>query len=606
VLTNSDSSDDGADLSSEDDSEEEQWPIKPRAYEARKAARRRSRRAPGRTTQDEEVMRRIRLSALPESSERRNNAETVWAIAANRYNTQARTFAQSRASAPPSSVNASNFGLRGATTSSAKQRTPFGLSVVSEEANRQPSAAINEVHSLLKELHMRRDEDDERLQVEFDARSKRLWDSIEASIREAERINEAEAAEKTAILVAKRREQEANERAAREAREAEERRIAEEAERKRKAAEELKHKEEEAQRKREAEEAEQRRREKEAAEADAAKTLGGVAGPSLWIQAKADYDLWHAKIQDIKTNVLPQVSANADWRKQCFMAKRQITPKIGQLTNSRGEIVRITLSIADVLYQAKGANAAIYTWILNHLSKCLIRQAEQEVAAKVNTAFPLARVVVWLILSGHVELGDVLMARLVKKCCYVVGYWPSKSAEQSDAEYRKQLGRPSAEETTQIYNSRMGGIFALYCAILQTVPTAPPTPSGQDAPLKVELMSPHFRTDRLWTWQARALTKPMNDHPLTPTLFAALLEVAGRRVQAYYGKQMVKVWRLLLNEGIRNRQAGFVSKYIGPGVDPTAEDGGAKAASARLLLLLEEWEKTGVAQTNLAADHMDA
>jgi len=47
------------------------------------------------------------------------------------------------------------------------------------------------------------------------------------------------------------------------------------------------------------------------------------------------------KQQNIKEKVLPYVSGNGDLRKQCFAAKRQITPKVGQLTNSRQEITRI-------------------------------------------------------------------------------------------------------------------------------------------------------------------------------------------------------------------------------------------------------------------------
>lgn len=81
-----------------------------------------------------------------------------------------------------------------------------------------------------------------------------------------------------------------------------------------------------------------------------------------------------------------------------------------------------------MLTSARGASPSgeIYVWVLNHLSKCLIRQAEQEVAAKQDTAFPLARVVVWLMLLGHGELGEVLMARLNKKCPWTVGYLPGR------------------------------------------------------------------------------------------------------------------------------------------------------------------------------------
>ena len=152
--------------------------------------------------------------------------------------------------------------------------------------------------------------------------------------------------------------------------------------------------------------------------------------------------------QRIKTEVLPVVSGNPDWRKQCFAAKRQITPKIGQLTNSRSEIARIvsslsafhcalslmcpclqTTAICGVLDAARSTGVAeIYTWILNHLSKCLIRQAEQEVAAKQDTAWPLARVALWVMLEGHAEFGEVLMCRLVKKCCWCIGFVPDRSS----------------------------------------------------------------------------------------------------------------------------------------------------------------------------------
>lgn len=111
------------------------------------------------------------------------------------------------------------------------------------------------------------------------------------------------------------------------------------------------------------------------------------------------------------------MSSNTTWRKQCFQAKRQITPKIGQLTNTQEEIWRITSLISTLLNEAKAApapNQEIYLWVLNHLSKCLIRQAEQEVSVKIDTAYPLARLVLWLLLEGHKELGDMLMARLVK------------------------------------------------------------------------------------------------------------------------------------------------------------------------------------------------
>lgn len=283
------------------------------------------------------------------------------------------------------------------------------------------------------------------------------------------------------------------------------------------------------------------------------------------------------------------MSANATWRKQCFAAKRQITPKIGQLTNTQEEIWRITSLISSLLNEAKAApapNKEIYLWVLNHLSKCLIRQAEQEVSVKTDTAYPLARLVLWLILQGHAELGDVLMARLTKKCCWCLGYVPERRQDQDDAAFAKTVGRASPEESSVQFTSRISGIMAFYFAICQTSPISPPPPAGHSSPSPpdVATIPPQFRSSAMWTWQARCITPPMTSHAVIPALWATLIEVAGDTVLAYYGKQAAKIWRLLYEEGILKGKADFIR----------LEEG--KAASGRLQLLLEDVIKTGKAE----------
>lgn len=232
-----------------------------------------------------------------------------------------------------------------------------------------------------------------------------------------------------------------------------------------------------------------------------------------------------------------------------------------------------------MLTLAKGAspNGEIYTWILNHLSKCLIRQAEQEVAAKQDTAFPLARIVSFLLLQGHAELGDVLMARLTKKCPWVLGYCPVKRGDMDDAAYAKLVGRAGLDEASLQFTSRMCGILAFYAAVAQTDPDSGPAGQGQGH----ERIPPAFRPAALWTWMARSVTPPMTDHALIPALWSTMIEVAGPKLLAIYGKQCAKVWTLLLDVGIRQKKAGF------------ADDETANAARTRLLLLLEDWKKTG-------------
>lgn len=67
-----------------------------------------------------------------------------------------------------------------------------------------------------------------------------------------------------------------------------------------------------------------------------------------------------------------------------------------------------------------------YTYFLSHIAKALITQAQSEVSAKQEAAFPLARVVLGLLLRGHAALGEVLFARFVKKCPWVVPFYPSR------------------------------------------------------------------------------------------------------------------------------------------------------------------------------------
>lgn len=415
---------------------------------------------------------------------------------------------------------------------------------------------LDDVEGLLSSLRLQQDQEEKRDREAFEQRNRKLWDTIEAGIRAAEETREKEEQQAAARLRAARAAQEEAERRARQEREEEEKRIREEQEAR------------DAAKKKAEEEARQEEERLQAAERE--KSLGG---PTLRLEAKRDYDHWYTKIQHIKTNVLPLVSANDQWRKQCFQAKRQLTRGVSQLTNSRQEIMRVTESIGNVLSSAKGASpqGEIYTWILNHLSKCLIRQAEQEVAAKQDTAFPLARLVSMLLVQGHSELGEVLMARLTKKCPWVLGYCPVKRGDMDEAAYAKLVGRAGLDEASLQFTSRMCGILAFYAAIAQT-------DIEQQAHEKIP---PAFRPAALWTWMARSVTPPMTDHALVPALWSTMIEVAGPKLLVIYGRQCTKIWTLLLEIGIGQKKAGFV------------EDVSANAARTRLELLLQDWKKSG-------------
>ncbi|CAO1638851.1 unnamed protein product [Sympodiomycopsis kandeliae] len=433
-----------------------------------------------------------------------------------------------------------------------------------------------QVESLLSNLKLQKEETERKDRQQFEAREKKLWESIEEAIRKAEEDARQRAKEEADRLAAARKAQEEADKKAKAAKAEEEKRIKEEQEAKEKEkrdAQDRKQKEEaDAQKKQEEEQARER-----------LKGLGGAE--ALRTQARQEYAKWSEKMKHIKENVLPVVSSNSTWRKQCFQAKRQITPKIGQLTNTKEEVWRITSLISTLLNEAKAApapNQEIYLWVLNHLSKCLIRQAEQEVSVKIDTAYPLARLVLWLLLEGHKELGDVLMARLTKKCCWCVGHVPERKADQDEASFAKTIGRSSVEETTVQFTSRISGIIAFYFAICSISPLSPLPPNKpSSSSIDLTLIPAHFRTQALWSWQTRSVVPPMTSYAVMPALWSTLIEVSGDTILRYYGKQGAKIWKLLYNEGILQSKADFVKKEEG------------KANSGRLQLLLEDVFKNG-------------
>ena len=417
---------------------------------------------------------------------------------------------------------------------------------------------------MLARFQLQQRETETKDQAAFKQRNAQLWDGIEKAIRDAE-TKQAEEAER---LAAARRRQEQAEVEAKRAREAEHARMAAE----QRAAAEKRAKEEEHAAKKAAEDAETKR------------TAAMRGGDAIWPLVRSEYDWWEKEMARIKKDVLPQVAKTPDMRKRAFTAKRAITPKIGQLTNSAGEIARITAAIDEVLAGAFSDGEVIYTWVLNHLAKCLIRQAEQEVAAKQDTAFPLARVALGLVIAGHDRAGTVLMARLVKKCPWVLGYAPSRDG-LDEPSFRRRLGFKTPDESSQLYSSRMSGICALYFAILQLPIAEAMRTARLPTSLPVEQLATRvpeaLRPARLWSWQVRSLTPPHTHQPLVPALWCTFCEIAGPAALVRYGRQGNKLWKLLIS-GMREHK-------LGPSGGP--EQDAVHAALVKLQLVLDAWEQ---------------
>lgn len=174
---------------------------------------------------------------------------------------------------------------------------------------------INAVASLLEDLQVSRRKEEENVHKNFELRNAQLWEDIEAAIRVREeeelRLQQEEQAALTRARAAK-----------------------EQAE-----AEAAKLREDQA-KKQQQQEIERKAKEQKLAidkvNAEKAEKASQAAS-----EYKDNWSHWHNVMVQIKTNVLPPVSQNPTWKKACRDAKRAITPKVGQLTNSARHIAEI-------------------------------------------------------------------------------------------------------------------------------------------------------------------------------------------------------------------------------------------------------------------------
>ncbi|KAH9822163.1 GLE1-like protein-domain-containing protein [Melampsora americana] len=282
---------------------------------------------------------------------------------------------------------------------------------------------------------------------------------------------------------------------------------------------------------------------------------------------RENYQKWYQIIEQIKQTVLPNVSSNESFKMICRQAKRKITPKVGQLTNSSHQIQKVIIELGDVLKETKNSNMNVYLWACNHLSKALIKQSETEVTAKQSTVYPLARVVIGLILIGYPELGQVMMARMIKKCYFISAYRPLKSTDESEEAYKKRLGyviNSSTDETLVQYGNRMSGIFSLYCAICQVdLNDIVPSLKNQTKLENLAKVNDSFKLYSLWTLFVNLIKSDITSSLIIPKLISTLIEVIHQRMLEVYGTQWLKLLKVLYLDGIKNQKGKFSWNEVG-------------------------------------------
>ncbi|KAF9941815.1 hypothetical protein BGZ67_003905 [Mortierella alpina] len=291
-----------------------------------------------------------------------------------------------------------------------------------------------------------------------------------------------------------------------------------------------------------AKEAKEKKAQQEAAEmakkAAAAAAAAASNSSSTFVSdtAEAEWQHYTNIVLHLRTVVKPGIVGNRDLKKICFEARREIVPFIGQLFNKREQVMRVAMDIDRVfkrMKQSHGENA--YNWLMNETGKKFLEQIENEALVKSAPAFPVAHVAV-LLFTNHPRFLDVLMARFVKKCPYVIPKYFAHDQTESTEHYFKKLGYKHSDggwEKEDKYNARQCAIFTLYCAILQTTAI-----QGQNA----------YPLSHGWTWMARIVNMP--PWPITPSLINVFLEVCGDKYIRTYGNQARKVIQLLVRDFI--------------------------------------------------------
>ncbi|KAK9469103.1 GLE1-like protein-domain-containing protein [Lipomyces arxii] len=279
-------------------------------------------------------------------------------------------------------------------------------------------------------------------------------------------------------------------------------------------------------------------------------------------EADAEQNYFHRIILYIKSDLLQPVAANKELKSYCSSGKRKIKPKLGQLTNSQSQIFKIIKEIGDVL-EASKSNDLCYRWLLNAVAKAIVSQAETETSVSIMSAYPLGTVGLFL-MSRHPLLLDLLIARIVKKCPYVIGFNCSIDTEEGRIKMGYKRDTDNKWEDDGQYGERMSGIAAVW-----SVMTSVGFPIGRGAIHPYPLY-------HSWTFISRTLNiAPANLTNVHFAVIASWWEIVSQRFLDAYGIQGHKMLNLAWD-----KCTVAVSDKRYP-------------AAARLRIMGEQWLKTG-------------
>ncbi|KAF8984490.1 GLE1-like protein-domain-containing protein [Cyathus striatus] len=409
-----------------------------------------------------------------------------------------------------------------------------------------------EVQARLNAFQMKQKREEEQLREGWKIRDQDLWNKVEGAIRDEE--------EKV------RKKQE------------EEKRKREEEERKRKEEElkrRLKKKKEEEEKQREETERKERQ-EKEAKEARERKELGATTAEEDWREARSN-------LLKLKNGVTRPVKAKKEMKSEWSKWRRQITPKIGQITNDPRKSTELYSSqLLNIMKPNPPHHPVLYNALLSSLSKAIIEQAETEVTAEKRSSVPLAQAT-WNLLGVLPGFADVLWAKLVQRVggwavpCTIPGETDFDGHKWTPGEREKAMGYRKSQtgdgtESSAEFTTRVCGIMRVYFGILRCSAEGM---GGKPVDRSLKM----FTLPRYWIWFARMLgQRALLGTGVAAQLIYTALDVMGSGAVQVWGMQWYKMLQLLY-EGVTD---GYEKGKVIGGDSPEG-----KAAQVRVQLEVE-------------------
>lgn len=272
-------------------------------------------------------------------------------------------------------------------------------------------------------------------------------------------------------------------------------------------------------------------------------------------QIQNQFQMYKDKIKWIKEKiVIPVKNGDSIIKNNLSKNKRKINPKFGQLTHSMNQLNKIQIELQQLVKQTKSSDLS-YQWTLNFIAKALVHQAETEIGVKPENSLPLSRLTIYL-LQEFPELSDLLMARFVKKCPYIIGYNCPIDTEEGRLKMGWKRKNDNKWEDDITYDERMSGIMTFYSVI-----TSLPSQLGEN-----------WNIIASWKFLARICNTPIDS--LTNTHFVVLgswWDASGYQFIKSFGNQSDKLLQL-----IGDKLTSYVAdkKFVG---------------AARLRILWEDW-----------------